>query len=159
VVSIRPSSSEERRAQTHRDSLDEFAIVSCALCYTKIVPSRGRHAPLYYARMIICAGMSRPQAAEIDRLCGVHYVSHDASNSSMLSRNSGNTATQDADPSAFESMRQPIKHRAMSSRAALTLRGISTPLRFSDGGYRRPLTGAEKEVARMYRKLREQRSA
>jgi len=54
-------------------------------------------------------------------------------------------ATQDADPSVFEPMREPIKQRAAAFRQRLLdtqPAHLDAVLKFADGAYRRPLTGA-----------------
>src|SRR5260370_7353898 len=67
-------------------------------------------------------------------------------------------ATQDADPSVFEPMREPIKQRAAAFRQRLVdtqPAHLEAVLKFADGAYRRPLTDAEKDELRgLYRKLR-----
>src|SRR5439155_6617611 len=67
-------------------------------------------------------------------------------------------ATQDADPSVFEPMREPIKQRAAAFRQRLVdtqPAHLDAVLKFAGGAYRRPLTDAEKDELRgLYRKLR-----
>jgi hypothetical protein len=69
-------------------------------------------------------------------------------------------ATQDADPSAFEPLREPIKGRAGEFRRLLVdtqPRHLDAALGFAEGAYRRPLTAAEKDELRgLYRKLRDE---
>ncbi|HUR60642.1 MAG TPA: DUF1592 domain-containing protein, partial [Opitutaceae bacterium] len=69
-------------------------------------------------------------------------------------------ATQDADPSVFEPMREPIKQRAAAFRQVLTNtqpKHVEAALEFADRAYRRPLTDSEKnELRGLYRSLRAQ---
>src|SRR5437773_7086857 len=101
------------------------------------------------------------QAAELDRLWAeLHYVSHDALKLVDAFEQLWQYATQDADPSAFEPLREPIKRRAEEFKQLLVdtqPAHFDAVLRFADGAYRRPLTDAEKdELRELYRRLREQ---
>ena len=99
------------------------------------------------------------QAAEIDRLwVELHYVSHDALKLVDAFEQLWQYATQDADPSVFEPMREPIKQRAAAFRQRLVdtqPAHLDAVLKFADGAYRRPLADSEKgELRGLYRKLR-----
>src|SRR6185436_6541404 len=99
------------------------------------------------------------QAAEIDRLWAeLHYVSQDALKLVDAFEQLWQYATQDADPSAFTPMREPIKQRAEEFKKLLVdtqPKHLDAVLKFADGAYRRPLADAEKEELRgLYRKLR-----
>jgi hypothetical protein len=69
-------------------------------------------------------------------------------------------ATQDADPSKFEPLRQPILDRAAAFKAKLVAAEAShldAAIRFADRAYRRPITPSEKDELRtLYAKLRQQ---
>ncbi len=144
-------------------ALDEFRqIFPAALCYTKIVPvDEVVTLTLYYReddplRRLM---LDDAQAAEIDRLWAeLHYVSHDALKLVDAFEQLWQYATQDADPSAFTPLREPIKHRADEFKKLLAdtqPAHLDAVLKFADGAYRRPLTDVEKEELRkLYRKLR-----
>jgi len=144
-------------------AFDEFRqIFPAALCYTKIVPvDEVVTLTLYYReddhfkRLML----DDKQAARLDRLWDeLHYIAEDDLRMVDVFEQLWQYATQDADPSVFEPMREPIKQRA----AAFRQRQVETQpahldaaLKFADGAYRRPLTGAEKdELSGLYRKLR-----
>jgi hypothetical protein len=144
-------------------AFDEFRqIFPAALCYTKIVPvDEVVTLTLYYReddhfkRLML----DDRQAARLDRLWDeLHYVAEDDLRMVDVFEQLWQYATQDADPSVFEPMREPIKQRA----AAFRQRQIETQpaqldaaLKFADGAYRRPLNDAEKDELRgLYRKLR-----
>jgi Protein of unknown function (DUF1592)/Protein of unknown function (DUF1588)/Protein of unknown function (DUF1587)/Protein of unknown function (DUF1585)/Protein of unknown function (DUF1595)/Planctomycete cytochrome C len=144
-------------------ALDEFRqLFPAALCYTKIVPvDEVVTLTLYYReddhlRRLM---LDDAQAAELDRLWAeLHYVSHDALKLVDAFEQLWQFATQDADPSAFEPLRQPIKQRAEEFKKLLVdtqPEHLDAVLKFADKAYRRPLTEAEKDELRLlYRKLR-----
>ena len=161
-IIVSDGSAARKRIET---GLDEFRqLFPAALCYTKIVPvDEVVTLTLYYReddhlRRLM---LDEAQGAEIDRLWAeLHYVSQDPLKLVDAFEQLWQYATQDADPSAFEPMREPIKQRADEFRKLLVdtqpahLDGV---LKFADGAYRRPLTGAEKDELRgLYRKLRDQ---
>jgi hypothetical protein len=144
-------------------ALDEFRqLFPAALCYTKIVPvDEVVTLTLYYReddhlRRLM---LDDAQAAELDRLWSeLHYVSYDALKLVDAFEQLWQFATQDADPSAFEPLRQPIKQRAEDFKKLLVDTQpdhLDAVLKFADKAYRRPLTEAEKDELRsLYRKLR-----
>ena len=146
-------------------ALEEFRqLFPAALCYTKIVPvDEVVTLTLYYReddhlRRLM---LTDPQAAELDRLWAeLHFVSHDALKLVDAFEQLWQFATQDADPSAFTPMREPIKQRAEEFKKLLVdtqPAHLDAVLKFADGAYRRPLTIAEQDELRgLYRKLREQ---
>jgi hypothetical protein len=144
-------------------AFDEFRqLFPAALCYTKIVPvDEVVTLTLYYReddhfkRLML----DNAQAARLDRLWDeLHYVAEDDLRMVDVFEQLWQYATQDADPSVFEPMREPIKQRA----AAFRQRQVDTQpkhldavLKFADGAYRRPLADSEKDELRgLYRKLR-----
>src|SRR5207249_4504133 len=144
---------------------DEFRkIFPAALCYTKIVPvDEVVTLTLYYREddQLRRLMLDDAQAAEIDRLWAeLHYVSHDALKLVDAFEQLWQYATQDADPSAFTPLREPIKQRAEEFKKLLVdtqLAHLDAVLRFAEGAYRRPLTGVEQDELRgLYRKLRAQ---
>ncbi|MBI3851634.1 MAG: DUF1592 domain-containing protein [Verrucomicrobia bacterium] len=144
-------------------ALDEFRqVFPAALCYTKIVPvDEVVTLTLFYRedehlRRLM---LDDAQAAELDRLWAeLHYVSHDALKLVDAFEQLWQYATQDADPSAFEPLRQPIKQRAEEFKKLLVdtqPQHLDAVLKFADGAYRRPFSDAEKDELRgLYRKLR-----
>lgn len=144
-------------------AFDEFRqMFPAALCYTKIVPvDEVVTLTLYYRedhhfRRLM---LSDAQAAKLDQLWDqLHYVAQDALTLVDAFEQLWQYATQDADPSAFTPMREPIKQRAEQFRKQLAdtqPAHVDAVLKFADGAYRRPLTDAEKgELRGLYRKLR-----
>jgi hypothetical protein len=146
-------------------AFDEFRqVFPAALCYTKIVPvDEVVTLTLYYredqhfARLML----DEAQTARLDRLWDeLHYVAQDAVTLVDVFEQLWQYATQDADPSVFEPMREPIKQRAATFRQRLVdtqPRHLDAALRFANDAYHRPVTDREKEELRgLYRKLREQ---
>ena len=144
-------------------ALDEFRqLFPAALCYTKIVPvDEVVTLTLYYReddalrRLMLDA----QESAHLEKLWAeLHYVSHDALKLVDAFEQLWQYATQDADPSAFTPMREPIKQRAEEFKKLLVdtqPKHLGAVLKFADGAYRRPLTDAEKgELRGLYRKLR-----
>ncbi len=144
-------------------AFDEFRnIFPAALCYTKIVPvDEVVTLTLYYReddhfkRLML----DDAQAARLDRLWDeLHYVAQDALTMVDVFEQLWQYATQDADPSVFEPMREPIKQRAVAFRQRLVdtqPKHLDAVLKFAEGAYRRPLAAAEQDELRaLYRKLR-----
>ena len=145
-------------------AFDDFReLFPAALCYTKIVPvDEVVTLTLYYReddhlRRLM---LDDEQAAQLDRLWAeLHYVSQDPLKLVDAFEQLWQFATQDADPSAFEPLREPIKRHAEDFRKLLIdtqPAHLDAALKFAEGAYRRPLTEAEKgELRGLYRKLRE----
>ena len=144
-------------------AFDEFRqIFPAALCYTKIVPvDEVVTLTLYYredhhfSRLML----DEQQTVRLERLWDeLHYVAQDALTLVDVFEQLWQYATQDADPSVFEPMREPIKQRAAAFRQRLVdtqPKHLEAVLQFADGAYRRSLTDGEKEEVRgLYRKLR-----
>jgi hypothetical protein len=144
-------------------AFDEFRrIFPAALCYTKIVPvDEVVTLTLFYReddhfkRLML----DDVQAARLDRLWDeLHYVAQDDLTLVDVFEQLWQYATQDADPSVFEPMREPIKQRAAAFRQRLVdtqPAHVDAVLKFADGAYRRPLADPEKDELRgLYRKLR-----
>src|SRR5207247_8034269 len=98
-------------------ALDEFRqLFHAALCNTKIVPvDEVATLTLFYREddQLRRLMLDDAQAAELDRLWAeLHYVSHDALKLVDAFEQLWQFATQDADPSAFTPMREPIRQRA-----------------------------------------------
>lgn len=144
-------------------AFDEFSrLFPAALCYTKIVPvDEVVTLTLYYReddhfkRLML----DDKQAAKLDRLWDeLHFVAEDDLRMVDVFEQLWQYATQDADPSVFEPMREPIRQRAAAFRQRLVdtqPMHLDAVLKFADGAYRRPLTDGEKaELRGLYRKLR-----
>jgi hypothetical protein len=144
-------------------AFDQFRqVFPSALCYTKIVPvDEVVTLTLYYReddhfkRLML----DEAQAARLDRLWDeLHYVAEDDLRMVDVFEQLWQYATQDADPSVFEPMREPIKQRAAAFRQRLVdtrPKHLDAVLKFADGTYRRPLADSKKDELRgLYRKLR-----
>ncbi len=161
VIAVKGSAAWER-VET---AFDEFRqLFPAALCYTKIVPvDEVVTLTLFYReddhlRRLM---LDETQAAELDRLWAeLHYVSQDALKLVDAFEQLWQFATQDADPSAFEPLREPIKRRAEEFRKLLLdtqPAHLEAVLRFAEGAYRRPLTAGEIGGLRaLYRRLRDE---
>jgi hypothetical protein len=144
-------------------AFDEFRrIFPAALCYTKIVPvDEVVTLTLYYReddhfkRLML----DDAQAARLGRLWDeLHYIAEDDLRMVDVFEQLWQYATQDADPSVFEPMREPIKQRAAAFRQRQVdtqPKHLEAALKFAQGAYRRPLSTAEQDEWRsLYRKLR-----
>ena len=146
-------------------ALDQFRqLFPAALCYTKIVPvDEVVTLTLHYReddqlRRLL---LDDTQAAELDRLwAGLRFVSQEPLKLVDAFEQLWQFATQDADPSAFTPMREPIKQRAAEFRTELLAtepRHVEAAVSFAERAWRRPLTRAEQDELRtLYRKLRAQ---
>jgi hypothetical protein len=138
-------------------------VFPAALCYTKIVPvdevvtlTLFYREDEHFRRLML----DDAEAAELDRMWAeLHYVSRDALKLVDAFEQLWQFATQDADPSAFEPLREPIKRRAAEFKKELLasepshLEGV---LKFANTVWRRPLRASEGEgLRRLYAALRE----
>lgn len=145
--------------------LNEFRqLFPAALCYAKIVPVdevitlrlfHREDEPL--ERLML----DNAEAARLDRLWDeLRYVSQDALKLVDVFEQLWQYATQDADPSVFEPMREPIKRNAAAFRQRLIdtqPAHLDAVLKFAERAYRRPLTDAELSQLRdLYQKLRDE---
>jgi hypothetical protein len=146
-------------------AFEEFRrIFPAAVCYTKIVPvDEVVTLTLYHredeplSRLIL----NSRQKAKLDRLWNeLHYVSRDAIALVDVFEQLWQYATQDADPSKFEPLRQPILSRAATFRQLLAdtePRHVDAVLKLADRAYRRPVSEAEGSQLRgLYQRLRQQ---
>ncbi len=146
-------------------ALDQFRqLFPAALCYTKIVPvDEVVTLTLYYReddqlRRLL---LDDAQTAELERLWAeLHFVSHSPLKLVDAFEQLWQFATQDADPSAFTPMREPIKQRAAVFRTELVAaepKQLEAVVNFAEHAWRRPLTSADRDELRaLYRKLRAQ---
>jgi hypothetical protein len=121
-----------------------------ALCYTKIVPvDEVISVTLFYREddHLVRLMLDEAQAHDLDRHWEeLRFVSRDALASVDAFAQLLEFATQDADPKAFEPMRQPIHERAAEFQRLLAEsepRQLKALIDFAALAYRRPLTGAE----------------
>lgn len=159
-ILVRDGSAARKRIEAE---LDQFCqLFPAAMCYTKIVPvDEVVTLTLYYReddhlRRLM---LDDAQAAELDKLWAeLHYVSQDALKLVDAFEQLWQFATQDADPSAFTPMGEPIKQRAEQFKKLLLETQpahLDAVLRFAELAYRRPLTSAESaELRQLYDKLR-----
>ena len=164
-VLVRDGSAARKRMET---AFDDFRrLFPAALCYTKIVPvDEVVTLTLFYREdeQLRRLMLDDAETAEIDRLWSeLHYLSQDALKLVDVFDQLWQYATQDADPSAFEPLREPIKRRAQEFKQWLVdtqPAHLEAVLKFAEGAYRRPLTNMEKDELRvLYRKLRDQGSS
>ena len=146
-------------------ALDQFRqLFPAALCYTKIVPvDEVVTLTLYYReddqlRRLL---LNDAQAAELERLWAeLHFVSHSPLKLVDAFEQLWQFATQDADPSAFTPMREPIKQRAEAFRKELLTaepKQLEAVVNFAERAWRRSLArGEQDELRALYRKFRAQ---
>ena len=146
-------------------AMEEFRqLFPVALCYTKIVPVDEVVTLTLFYREDDCLRrlmLDETQAAQLDRLWSeMHFVSQDALALVDAFEQLWQFATQDADPSAFTPMREPIKQRAADFRKLLVdtePKHVQSVLDFAPRAWRRQLTDAEiSDLRSLYQKLRAQ---
>ena len=133
-----------------------------ALCYSRIVPVDEVVTLTLYHREddhLKRLVLSESEAARLDQLWNeLHFVSGDALQLVDAYEQLWQYATQDADPSAFEVLRQPILDRAAAYRAELVATEpihIDALVKIARRAWRRPLAGSESESIRsLYDRLR-----
>jgi hypothetical protein len=161
-IIVNNDSAARKRAEA---SLDEFRqLFPIALCYTKIVPvDEVVTLTLFYREddALRRLMLDDAQAAHIDRLWSeMHFVAQDALTLVDAFEQLWQFATQDADPSAFEPLREPIKRRAAEFKQLKTNTEpvhVKAALDFAQRAWRRPLTDSElAELRALYQKLRTQ---
>lgn len=166
VISSRPIivSKLAKTRQTIEAAFDEFRqLFPAALCYNKIVPvDEVVTLTLYYREDdALCRLMlSELEISELDRLWDeLHYISRDALSLVDAFDQLWQYATQDADPSAFEPLRQPIMERAAAFRETLVRSEpthLDAVLKFASRAYRRPLNDTERsKLISAYETLRQ----
>lgn len=135
-----------------------------ALCYTKIVPAdEVVTLRLFYREddQLQRLMLSKEQVAEIDRLWDeLRFISEAPLKQVDVFEQLWQFATQDADPQAFEPMREPIRQDAelfKQQQADAEPRHVQAALDFAAGAWRRPLReGEQAELRSLYQKLRKQ---
>jgi Protein of unknown function (DUF1592)/Protein of unknown function (DUF1588)/Protein of unknown function (DUF1587)/Protein of unknown function (DUF1585)/Protein of unknown function (DUF1595)/Planctomycete cytochrome C len=161
-VVVNDGSAARRRMEA---AFDDFrSLFPIALCYTKIVPvDEVVTLTLFYREdeALQRLMLDDVQRASLDRLWDeMHFVSQDALALVDAFEQLWQYATQDADPSAFTPMREPIKQRAAEFRKLLAdtaPRHVQAVLDMAPRAWRRPLSEAELvELRGLYQKLRAQ---
>ena len=161
-ILVRDGSVSRRRLET---AFDEFRqLFPAALCYTKIVPvDEVVTLTLYYREdeHLKRLMLEDTQSAALDRMWDeLHFVSESALKQVDGFEQLYQFATQDAKPSAFEPLREPIMRAAEAFRNRLVEvepKHVQAVLDFAGRAWRRPLTGAEQnELRALYEKLRRQ---
>jgi hypothetical protein len=159
-ILIRKGSATEKRLES---AFEDFRqLFPAALCYTKIVPvDEVVTLTLYYREdeFLQRLMLDDAQTAELNRLWAeLHFISQDALKLVDGFEQLWQFATQDADPSAFEPLREPIKRKAEAFKKLLVdtqPAHLQSALNFAESACRRPLTEAEKNALRgLYKKLR-----
>jgi hypothetical protein len=133
-----------------------------ALCYSKIVPVDEVVTLTLYHRedeALRRLVLNDEEAAELDRLWDeLHFVSRDALALVDAYEQLWQYATQDADPSAFEPLRQPILDRAEQFRhleIEVQPLHLAAVVSFCADAFRRPLTREEEdEIRLLYQQIR-----
>ncbi|MFN7730849.1 MAG: DUF1592 domain-containing protein [Pirellula sp.] len=133
-----------------------------ALCYPKIVPvDEVVTLTLFYREdePLKQLMLSDTDAKALDRLWDeLHFVSRDALKLVDAYEQLWQFATQDADPSAFEPLREPIQQRANAFKQQLVdarTYHLESVLQWAAKAFRRPLSESEAEgLALLYSSLR-----
>ncbi len=148
----------ESQLQTFRD------LFPAALCYSKIVPvDEVVTLRLFYREdeHLKRLMLSEQEIRELDRLWDeLWFVSREPLKLVDVYEQLWQYATQDADPSAFEPLRQPILARAERFRQQLLdvePRHVEAAVDFAQQAWRRPLTMSEQtELGSLYERLKTQ---
>ena len=143
---------------------DFRALFPIALCYTKIVPvDEVVTLTLFYREddQLRRLMLDDAQAAALDRLWSeLRFVSEAPLKQVDVFEQLYQFATQDADPSAFEPLREPIRQAAAAfkeERTAAEPKQLQAVLDFATKAWRRPLSTSEQAALRaLYQKLRVQ---
>lgn len=161
-ILAKDGSAPRRRFET---AFDDFRVLfPIALCYTKIVPvDEVVTLTLFYREddQLKRLMLDDAQAATLDRLWQeLRFVSESPLKQVDVFEQLYQFATQDADPSAFEPLREPIKQAAATFKQELLdaePRQLQAVLDFARRAWRRPLTEGEQSGLRtLYQKLRAQ---
>ncbi|MEY4776378.1 MAG: hypothetical protein RL759_891, partial [Verrucomicrobiota bacterium] len=147
-----------RSAQAFRD------LFPSALCYASVVPvDEVVTLTLFYREdeALRRLMLDDKAAAEIDRLWSdLRFISQDALLQVESFESLYQFATQDANPKAFEPLREPIKRRAAEFQQELLAaepKHVDAVVRLSAAAWRRPLKDGEADQLRaLYQELRKQ---
>ncbi len=153
-------------SQAHRQLVEDFdafrRLFPAALCYSKIVPVDEVVTLTLFHREdhhLIRLMLSDAESAKLESLWqDMHFVSQDAFMLVDAFEQLWQYATQDADPSAFEPLREPIKQRAAEFRDELVRaepKHLQSTMKFAERAFRRPISVQEQRVLEeLYRQLR-----
>jgi hypothetical protein len=152
------------RQQLEKAFADFRALFPIALCYTKIVPvDEVVTLTLFYREddQLKRLMLDDAQAAALDRMWEeLRFVSEAPLKQVDVFEQLYQFATQDADPSAFEPLRDPIKKAAAvfkQQQADAEPKQLQAVLDFARHAWRRPLTDSEQTGLRsLYQRLRGQ---
>lgn len=141
-----------------QQAFDAFRkLFPAAVCYTRIVPvDEVVTLTLHYREDHLLRELMLEEAeiAELDRLWEeLRYVSQDALKLVDAFEQLWQYATQDADPSVFTPMREPIHRAAEEFRRRLVESEpahVDAAIRFAARAWRRPLTRGEEEELRAF---------
>jgi len=147
-----------RSAQEFRD------VFPSALCYARVVPvDEVVTLTLFYREdeALRRLMLDDKAAAELDRLwADLRFVSQEAFLQVESFESLYQFATQDANPSAFEPLREPIKRRAAEFQQELLAaepQHVDAVVRLAADAWRRPLKDGEADQLRaLYQELRKQ---
>lgn len=164
-ILVADNSAARKRIESQMDAFR--SLFSAALCYTRIVPVDEVVTLTLFFREddhLRRLMLDEAEAARLDQLWDeLHFVSQDALTLVDAFEQLWQFATQDADPSAFEPMREPIKQRAAAFRKRMeeTEPGhVAAAVDFARRAWRRPLTREESDgLNALYAKLRSQELA
>jgi hypothetical protein len=159
VIAADGSAARQRFARWFADYRQLFP---AALCYSKIVPvDEVITLSLYYREddQLQRLLLSDAQCAELDRLWAeLRFISQDALKLVDALAQLLEYASQDADPSVFEPLQQPIMERAGKFRQQLLdaePHHVQAVISLAERAFRRPLAVTEKrDLEQFYEKLR-----
>ncbi|MFO1055254.1 MAG: DUF1592 domain-containing protein [Planctomycetota bacterium] len=143
------------RARLH-EAFDAFrALFPPALCYARIVPVDEVVTLTQFYReddRLKELMLDAAESIELDRAWDqLHFVSQDPLTQVDAFEQIWQFATQDADPSVFEPLREPIRRRAAAFREQLAAAEpvhVEAVLRFAERAWRRPLTSEQQDELR-----------
>ncbi|MCY3006664.1 MAG: DUF1592 domain-containing protein [Planctomycetota bacterium] len=156
------SASGEAQART-LESFERFRdLFPIALCYNKIVPvDEVVTLTLFYREddRLRKLMLDERQSETLDNLWAqLHFVSQDALKSVDAYEQLWQFATQDADPSAFEPLREPLLRKAAEFRQTMLdaqAKHVESVLEFAQKAYRQPLTDEQRQTLwNLYKNLR-----
>jgi len=144
------------------ESFDRFRdLFPIALCYTKIVPvDEVVTLTLFYREddKLRKLMLDDQQTLQLERLWDqLHFVSQDALKSVDAYEQLWQFATQDADPSAFEPLKEPILRKAAEFRQTVLDaqdKHVASVLEFAQRAYRQPLSDMQRTtLVSLYKSL------
>ncbi|MCA9061857.1 MAG: DUF1592 domain-containing protein [Planctomycetaceae bacterium] len=161
AILTRPDS--RGRRELEQAYADFRSLFPAAMCHARIVPVDEVVTLVLFHREdheLARLMLNEDDAARLDRLWSeLRFISQDALISETAFEQLMEFATQDADPTIFEPLRQPIRETADRYRAQLVAcepRQLEQLIGFAQQAWRRPLAKEEAEKLRsLYQRLRE----